>query len=442
MGSSSYEMQAAYASSQATKTKVTSTAQECSNWITEADISDSQKEIYLNNLSRNTHGSMPSRSLDELSKDTSLHLSSSAVESMQVVEGAQVSCMKGMTRDMLVSTSSGGPKVGGKPGLTIKDTETVLGTFGTCKKQTKDAEKKAKNEGKDAPDPVPCEPDFEDEWYNGDVATKFVDEGALHKLCMLTCKHAGEKGSVIIETNGQGSSADIMLQTMDLMAELFLSDAYQFFTGRNFNTYGKLTIGERAFSGFMMALDFVPFGKVVDVLKLGKYTDEAMDLMRRYGDNFTDLMRKYGDEFSEMLGKYSEEMLELAGIPSSYLDDAARYGDDLVISASKHGDEAASAGKKASGANNLGNPVDVVGKGNTGRFEPDNLIEQIAMSEVQSNPLKNATELPFKMSDTRWPSDDGWVKMQNNVTLSNGDKISIHYVYNKVTGLFDDFKFK
>ncbi|MBL1230084.1 hypothetical protein IW492_12665 [Enterococcus sp. BWB1-3] len=51
-----------------------------------------------------------------------------------------------------------------------------------------------------------------------------------------------------------------------------------------------------------------------------------------------------------MLGKYSEEMLELAGIPSSYLDDAARYGDDLAISASKHGDEAASAGKKASGA--------------------------------------------------------------------------------------------
>ncbi|MCB5953275.1 pre-toxin TG domain-containing protein [Enterococcus sp. BWT-B8] len=112
----------------------------------------------------------------------------------------------------------------------------------------------------------------------------------------------GEKGSVIIETNGQGSSADIMLQTMDLMTELFLSDVYQFFTGRNFNTYGKLTIGERAFSGFMMALDFVPFGKVVDVLKLGKYTDEAMDLMR-----------KYGDEFSEMLGKYSEEMLELTG---------------------------------------------------------------------------------------------------------------------------------
>ncbi|MBL1230947.1 hypothetical protein IW492_17100 [Enterococcus sp. BWB1-3] len=46
MGSSSYEMQAAYASSQATKTKVTSTAQECSNWITEKDTA-----LYLMNTS-------------------------------------------------------------------------------------------------------------------------------------------------------------------------------------------------------------------------------------------------------------------------------------------------------------------------------------------------------------------------------------------------------
>ncbi|MBL1229851.1 hypothetical protein IW492_11470 [Enterococcus sp. BWB1-3] len=49
MGSSSYEMQAAYASSQATKTKVTSTAQECSNWITEADISEGWRKAGINN---------------------------------------------------------------------------------------------------------------------------------------------------------------------------------------------------------------------------------------------------------------------------------------------------------------------------------------------------------------------------------------------------------
>lgn len=98
--------------------------------------------------------------------------------------------------------------------------------------------------------------------------------------------------------------------------------------------------------------------------------------------------------------------------------------------------------KKASGAKGVGNPVEVVGKGNTGRIKPNTLSEQMAMHEVMSNPLKNATELPIKMKDTRWPFEDGWVKMQNNVKLSNGDTISIHYVYNKKTGLFDDFKFK
>jgi len=98
--------------------------------------------------------------------------------------------------------------------------------------------------------------------------------------------------------------------------------------------------------------------------------------------------------------------------------------------------------KTASEAKGVENPVEVVGKGNTGRTKPNTLNEQIAMHEVTSNPLKNATELPIKMKDTRWPFEDGWVKMQNNVKLSNGDTISIHYVYNKKTGLFDDFKFK
>ena len=32
---------------------------------------------------------------------------------------------------------------------------------------------------------------------------------------------------------------------------------------------------------------------------------------------------------------------------------------------------------------------------------------------------------------------EGWVKMSNNV---NG--VEIHFVYNKITGAFDDFKFK
>lgn len=65
------------------------------------------------------------------------------------------------------------------------------------------------------------------------------------------------------------------------------------------------------------------------------------------------------------------------------------------------------------------------------------------MHQVRSNPLNGARDLsqldrnPIIMTDSRWPASKGWVKMSNNV---NG--IEIHFVYNKITGAFDDFKFK
>jgi filamentous hemagglutinin len=41
------------------------------------------------------------------------------------------------------------------------------------------------------------------------------------------------------------------------------------------------------------------------------------------------------------------------------------------------------------------------------------------------------------MTDTRWHQDDGWVKMSQNV---NG--VEIHYVWNKILCVYDDFKIK
>ena len=90
----------------------------------------------------------------------------------------------------------------------------------------------------------------------------------------------------------------------------------------------------------------------------------------------------------------------------------------------------------------VGNPVPILGKGSTGRVVANTLEEQLAMKEVMSNPLANAFEVPINMTDSRWLGTEGWVKMQRVVTLSNGTKINIHYVYNKITGVFDDFKFK
>lgn len=90
----------------------------------------------------------------------------------------------------------------------------------------------------------------------------------------------------------------------------------------------------------------------------------------------------------------------------------------------------------------VGNPVEVEGRGNTGRTVPNSLDEQMAMHQVQSNSLDGAMDMsqarkPVIMTDPRWPASERWIKMSNNV---NG--IEIHFVYNKETGAFDDFKFK
>lgn len=77
-----------------------------------------------------------------------------------------------------------------------------------------------------------------------------------------------------------------------------------------------------------------------------------------------------------------------------------------------------------------------LGLGSTGRVEPANLTEQLAMTSVRADPA-GAMVPRVIMSDARWPAADGWVKMQQ---IENG--VNIHYVRNTVTGAVDDFKFK
>jgi len=90
----------------------------------------------------------------------------------------------------------------------------------------------------------------------------------------------------------------------------------------------------------------------------------------------------------------------------------------------------------------LGNPVKIEGLGKTGRTIPKNINEQMAMHQIQASPLTNATKLTkVVMNDSRWLAKDGWVKMQNIVTHSDGSKTTIHFVYNESKNLFDDFKF-
>ena len=81
-------------------------------------------------------------------------------------------------------------------------------------------------------------------------------------------------------------------------------------------------------------------------------------------------------------------------------------------------------------------------RGSTGRTAARNLYEQLAMKQVKSNPLKYGKRLKkITMSDARWMASAGWVKMQAVIKTSKGN-ITIHYLYNTVLKVFDDFKFK
>ena len=59
----------------------------------------------------------------------------------------------------------------------------------------------------------------------------------------------------------------------------------------------------------------------------------------------------------------------------------------------------------------------------------------MALAEVRSNP--RGIRIGLRLTDHRWPSQSGWVKMSQNV---NG--VEVHYVKNTISGAVDDFKIK
>jgi len=88
-----------------------------------------------------------------------------------------------------------------------------------------------------------------------------------------------------------------------------------------------------------------------------------------------------------------------------------------------------------------------VGRGSTanpakGTTKPRNLSEQLAIEEAMGNP-KIGTSLGDRLplNDPRWPHSEGWVKMQHIHGNGKG-RINVHYNYNTINGLIDDFKIK
>lgn len=84
-----------------------------------------------------------------------------------------------------------------------------------------------------------------------------------------------------------------------------------------------------------------------------------------------------------------------------------------------------------------GNSVKLEGRGSTGRTIPNNILEQAAMNNAKIDPLSQSIKIMEKMSDLRW---SGWDKYQI-VYYTSDNKITIHFVYDPINHLFDDFKF-
>ena len=136
-------------------------------------------------------------------------------------------------------------------------------------------------------------------------------------------------------------------------------------------------------------------------------------------------------------GMYSLSKIVQTKAPGNYVMD---FGDDFVSLQVQGALVAEGMGRikvntKLEEAKNLN-------KNWTGRVQSKNLNESLAMKQVMSNPLEGAKEATkLKMTDPRQPASEGWVKMESVVEY-NGGKTTIHFNYNKVTGKFDDFKFK
>ncbi len=133
---------------------------------------------------------------------------------------------------------------------------------------------------------------------------------------------------------------------------------------------------------------------------------------------------------------YGCAVLAAAGTSSSLADFAAQ-GNWWTVGATLGGGVLAAGSAYISTIGNTG----CVSRGSTGRTTPNDLTEKLAMEQVQSNPSAGIQLTNIHLKDPRWPESEGWVKMQQVVATSKGN-INIHYVYNTVLNIFDDFKFK
>jgi filamentous hemagglutinin len=164
--------------------------------------------------------------------------------------------------------------------------------------------------------------------------------------------------------------------------------------------------------------------------------NEAMNNCLGHPETCTQMLKNAGSSFVTAIGGPST-FLQVMAMLSMNADIGGTAGEEEgLIEGAESAFAAEEAGTLANAAVATNNSP--LGLGSTGRNVANSLNEQLAMKEVMSDPTAG-TVVPMRspMTDPRWPSSDGWVKMTQNV---NG--VEIHYVRNTNSGAVDDFKFK
>lgn len=84
--------------------------------------------------------------------------------------------------------------------------------------------------------------------------------------------------------------------------------------------------------------------------------------------------------------------------------------------------------------------VTLENRGSTGRDKANDLFESMAMDATRRFPFGGETTVNnLSLSDQRW---SGWQKWQTIYRSNEGRNVVIHFVYDPINILFDDFKFK
>lgn len=88
--------------------------------------------------------------------------------------------------------------------------------------------------------------------------------------------------------------------------------------------------------------------------------------------------------------------------------------------------------------------VEIEGRGSTGRTKPQDIVEEIAMDNTKKNPFNpgegnSVRRVIDELGDERWKN---WEKWEVVYRTDSGRKVTIHFSYDPVNHLFDDFKFK